>query len=335
MHSNLKILVAESTGFPTEAKAALSRLGEVTLADLDFAQLWKVIPDFDAIWIRLRHRIDAKLLARATRLKTIISPTTGLNHVDVEEAARRGIAVLSLRGETEFLKNVHATAEHTIALMLALMRNIPAATESVRRGVWDRDQFKGRELSGKTVGIIGYGRLGQIVANYLEAFGVRILASDPRFENGTTVKNAQFVPLYQLLTQADIVTLHVNFIEENRGFFGWDDFRDMKRGAWFVNTSRGELVEEDALLRALEVGRLSGAAVDVLADEQGGDPVASALVQYAKRHDNLLITPHIGGCTFESLAKTETFLAGKVVAALSPSSPHKAHAASQPALTQS
>ncbi len=334
MQSNLKILVAESTGFPTEARVALSRLGEVTLADLDFAQLWNVISEFDVIWVRLRHRIDAKLLARASRLKAIISPTTGLNHVDVEEATRRGIAVLSLRGETDFLKNVHATAEHTIALMLALIRNIPAATESVRRGQWDRDQFKGRELYGKTVGIIGYGRLGQIVANYLEPFGVRMLASDPRFDNGTAVKTVQFVPLYQLLTQADLVTLHVNFIEENRGFFGWDDFRDMKRGAWFVNTSRGELVEEPALLRALEVKRLSGAAVDVLADEQAGDPLASSLVQYAKRHDNLLITPHIGGCTFESLAKTEAFLAEKAVLALSPTSSHKAPASSEPALTQ-
>jgi D-3-phosphoglycerate dehydrogenase len=323
LHSNLKILVAESTGFPTEARVALSRLGEVTLADLDFAQLWKVIPDFDVIWVRLRHRIDAKVLARTSRLKAIISPTTGLNHIDVDEATRRGIAVLSLRGETDFLKNVHATAEHTIALMLSLIRHIPAATESVRRGQWDRDQFKGRELYGKTVGIIGFGRLGQIVANYLEAFGVRVLATDPRFENGTAIKSVQFIPLYQLLTQADIVSLHVNFIEENRGFFGWDDFRDMKRGAWFVNTSRGELVKEDALLRALELGRLSGAAVDVLDGEQAGDPMASPLIQYAKRHDNLLITPHIGGCTFESLEKTESFLAGKVVAFLSPSSSNK------------
>src|SRR5262245_30543857 len=148
--SPVRILVSEPTGFSKAAAEVLGQLGEPILVDLDRSRLLAAVRDADVLWVRLRNRIDAEVMAAAERLKIIVTPTTGLNHIDLEEADRRGIRVLSLRGETDFLKNIRATAEHTLALVLALLRRVPAATVHVNDGGWNRDLFKGRELFGKT-----------------------------------------------------------------------------------------------------------------------------------------------------------------------------------------
>src|SRR5262245_1693674 len=185
-------------------------------------------------------------MAAAPRLKTIVTPTTGLNHIDINEAHRRGITVLSLQGETEFLNNIRATAEHTVGLMLALLRRIPSAVDDVKKGSWDRDRFKGRELFGKTIGIVGYGRLGRIVEKYLRAFDARILVNDAHIDRETLDTGISEARLDGLLEQSDIVTLHVNLSDETCNFFGQEQFSMMKPGSWFVNTARGELIDEAA-----------------------------------------------------------------------------------------
>ncbi len=286
------------------------------MADLDHNGLLSAVRDADVLWVRLRHRIDLEVMAAAPHLKVIVTPTTGLNHVDLEEARRRKIRILSLREETEFLQNVRATAEHTLALILALLRKVPAATCHVRAGGWNRDQFKGRELYGKTVGVIGYGRLGRIVARYLKALDTRVLATDPKVDLGSVEPGVSVVPLFQLLREADLVTLHVVLCDETRGFFGREQFAAMKHGTWFINTSRGELVDEHALLDALARGNLAGAAVDVVCDEDSSGMGNHPLVAYAREHDNLMITPHISGCTTESMEKTECFLADRLLTLL-------------------
>lgn len=318
MSPSLRVLVTESSGFSPEALAILRELGEVELGDLDFDQLWALAPEFDVLWVRLRHRIDSALLDHAPRLRAIATPTTGLNHIDMEGAAKRDVQVFSLRGEVEFLKDVRATAEHTIALMLGLLRKLPAATASVRDGAWERDSFKGAELYQKTVGIVGYGRVGRIVGRYLRAFGAHVLVTDPRVDPESSQEDVEIVSLSELLSRSDLVTVHVDLRMDTANFFGWDEFRRMKPGAWFVNTSRGELVVEEALLEALASGHLSGAALDVLKGEIGNEAAKSALARYAREHNRLLITPHIGGCTFESMEKTEIFLAKRVLSALRP-----------------
>jgi D-3-phosphoglycerate dehydrogenase len=166
------------------------------------------------------------------------------------------------------------------------------------------------------VGIVGYGRLGRLVARSLTAFDTRVLAADPYIRADEMEPGVTLVPLARLLREADLVTLHVNLTEESRGFFGQAQFEVMKPGAWFINTSRGELVDEGALLAALAAGRLAGAAVDVLGDERPAGMGAHPLVAYAREHEHLLITPHIGGCTLESTAKTELFLAEKLAQAV-------------------
>jgi D-3-phosphoglycerate dehydrogenase len=310
--NKVRILISESEGFSARAAQLLDQVGELVLADLDRSDLLSAVEEADVLWVRLRNRIDAEVMTAARSLKVIVTATTGLNHIDLEEAERRGVQVLSLRGEVEFLKAILATAEHTLALMLALLRHVPAAMAHVRDGGWDRNLFKGRELHGKIIGIVGYGRLGRIVARYLKAFNTHILAADPHIDTRAVEPGVTLIPLAQLLREADLVTLHVNLCKETQGFFGRKQFAAMKKGAWFINTSRGELVDENALLGALCSGHLAGAALDVLCDEDSDGMQDHPLVAYARQHAHVIITPHIGGCTIESMDKTELFLAEKL-----------------------
>jgi len=308
------ILITESLRFSEAAAQILRGSAEVRLADLNRHALIAAIPDADAVWVRLRHQIDREVFEAAPRLRLIATPTTGLNHLSLEEAARRDVRIVSLRGQTEFLRDIPATAEHTLALIFALVRHIPAASAHVQSGGWDRDLFCGNDLNGKTAGVIGYGRIGRMVARYLLALGMRVQAADSADlagEPGVTL-----VPLNELLEQSDIVTLHASFSEQTRGLIGRSEFARMKAGTWFVNTARGELVDEDALLEALRFGRIAGAALDVLSDEQSAGVGQNRLIEYARHANNLIITPHIGGCTAESMEKTEIFLAGRVATAL-------------------
>jgi D-3-phosphoglycerate dehydrogenase len=309
---HVKTLVAESRGFSTEAARLLRQLGDLALADLNRADLLQAVCEADVLWVRLGHRIDTEVLAAAPGLRILVTPTTGLNHIDVEEAHQRGIRVLSLRGEVDFLREVRATAEHTLALILALLRQIPAAATHVRAGGWDRDLFRGHELSDKVAGVVGYGRLGRLVAHSLNALGVRVLVTDPHVGSDAVESGLVVLSLDELLRKADIVTLHVAYSSTTQGFFGQREFSLMKEGSWFVNTSRGELVDEIALLAALRSGRLAGAALDVISDEHSGGLGDHPLIRYARDHDKLIVTPHIGGCTVESMAKTEVFMAKRL-----------------------
>jgi D-3-phosphoglycerate dehydrogenase len=158
--------------------------------------------------------------------------------------------------------------------------------------------------------------LGRIVGKYLQAFDARILAHDPHINQKATDSGISVSGLEDLLQQSDIVTLHVSLSPTTQSFFGREQFSEMKAGAWFVNTARGELIDETALLDALRSGQLAGAAVDVLCGEQHDGKMNHPLVAYAREHDNLLITPHIGGCTVESMEKTEVFMANKLCGVL-------------------
>lgn len=309
------ILVAESSSFSPEAVRFLEDTGNVVLADLDRHSLLSAVADVDILWVRLRHRIDRQVFQAAPRLRVIATPTTGLNHIDVAEAERRNVHIISLRGETKFLQNIFATAEHTIALILGLLRHLPAAHQHVINGRWNRDLFVGRELHGKAAGVIGYGRVGRMVAGHLRAFGMRVLATDLPSRMGQQCdEGIEFALLDELLKKSDLVTLHIPLAEGTTGFLGAPEFSKMKRGVCFVNTSRGELVDETALLLALNNGTVGCAALDVLTDEISSGMMDNPIVRYALSHKNVLITPHIAGCTVESRAKTEVFLATRVAA---------------------
>ena len=307
------ILISESTGFSESAAEHLRNCARLLLRDLDRPSLLTAVHDVDVLWVRLRHKIDRAVMVAAPNLRAIATPTTGLNHIDLAEAEKLGIQVISLRGATDFLQNVYATAEHTVALILTLLRHLPAAHEHAINGHWNRDLFVGNELHGKRAGIIGYGRLGGMVAKYLQGFGMRVSVTDIKNVNQVEHPDIESVSLDQLLRTSDVVTVHVPLSEQTTGFLSKRAFACMKPGSWFVNTARGELVDEGALLDALRKGHLAGAALDVLCDEYSSSLSENSLVRYAQQHQNLLITPHIGGCTTESREKTEHFLAIRVV----------------------
>jgi D-3-phosphoglycerate dehydrogenase len=311
------ILIAESSGFSKQGLLHLETAAEVVLADLDRHSLLSAVRTSDVLWVRLRHRIDREVLEAAPQLRAIATPTTGLNHIDLAEAESRNIQIISLRDEVDFLQGIYATAEHTMALIFSLLRQIPAAHDHAVKGQWNRDLFVGRELFGKTAGIIGYGRIGRMVGRYLRAFGMRVIVADIREVNPAQAEEGiERAPLIELLRNSDLITLHVPFTEKTRRLLGPHEFANMKKGVWFINTSRGEIVDESALLGGLIENHIAGAALDVLCDERSSGMSENTVVQYAQSHGNVLITPHIAGCTFESREKTEIFLAGRVVSFL-------------------
>jgi D-3-phosphoglycerate dehydrogenase len=308
----IRILNAEPAGYSAEAHARLQAIGEVVAAPLSRPALLAQLPAYDVLIVRLAHQVDREVIDAGRRLKFIVSATTGLDHIDLEYAQSKGITVVSLRGETEFLRGIRSTAEHTWALLLALLRRIPQASASVRAGAWDRDAFRGNELAGKRLGIVGLGRIGQMVACYGQAFGMSTAAYDPAAPEWP--HGVEPAPdLAALLGRSDVLTLHVPLTAETALMMGEAQVAQLPAGAVLVNTSRGDLVDEKALLRALERGHLAGAALDVITHErQPALRQGSPLLAYARDHENLLVTPHIAGATVEAMARAELFVAHKL-----------------------
>jgi D-3-phosphoglycerate dehydrogenase len=300
------ILVAESQ-FAPQALAALDGLGDVEICT-DAAAFAARIEAAEAVLVALEIPLTPQLMARAERLRVIATRTSQLRHLDVAEAERRGIAVLSIAADAPALQATNSTAEEAIAMLLALVRNVPWAFDALKDGRWERGRYGGRELAGKTIGLVGYGRLGRKTAAYARAFGMRVLATDPNVDiNG----DAEARPLSELLAESDIVSLHCTWSEETRGLIGATELASMKQGAYLVNTARGEITDEAALLEALESGHLAGAAIDTLADEtaDGSHLRDNPLVDYARTHENLIVLPHLGGATVEATERTQVYIA--------------------------
>ena len=310
--SRHRILNLEPEGYCDDAQAVLRQVGEISDGPLNRQALLERISAYDILIVRLHHQIDSEVLEAGKNLKVIVSGTTGLDHIDLQAAEDRQISVLSLKGERAFLNTITATAEHTWGLLLALMRRIPEAIEAVRAGQWDRDALKGRDLQGKRLGIVGLGRLGRQIASYGSAFRMRVAAYDPFIEDwpGSVVRAPSVAAL---AAESDVLTVHVNLDPASVKLIGTKELNALPRGAVLVNTSRGQILDEEALLQALVSGRLGGAALDVLADERRPDLRAkNPLLTFAAHHRNLLITPHIGGATQEAMCGTEVFMARKL-----------------------
>ncbi len=309
--NGVRILNAEPQGYSPAAREILDTLGEVTEKPLDRAGLLDTVAGCEVLITRFGHRMDKELFAAAPRLRVLVSATTGLDHIDLEAAADCGVEVLSLKGETEFLEGLSATAELTWGLLLAVSRHIPQAADSVKEGIWDRDAFKGHELRGKRLGILGMGRLGRMVAEYGRVFGMVVAAYDPYASDWPTGVELHSAA-EDLMEDAQVLSIHVPLNDETRGLMDKDMLSRLPEGAVLINTSRGAVVAEAALLSALGSGHLAGAGLDVVAEEFCGGP-SQALLAYARDHGNLIITPHMGGATVESMEKAEVFIAHKLV----------------------
>ena len=307
-------ILTEPKGYSPKAIAILKKLGPVVSwqeADKNFTTLKRAT----ILVVKLGMKISKRVLDRLPNLKIIGTSTTGLNHIDMVEAKRRGIEIASLRGEAKFLSTIFPTAEETIGLMIMLMRNLPWGFDAVRHGRWDKEKFYGHELAGKTLGVVGFGRLGAMVAGFGRAFGMNVIACDPHVSSAAMKrKGAKKVPMDSAFQNADVVSVHVLLTPDTYHLIKRRHFKLMKPTAYYINTARGELNEEGPLLEALNKKQIAGAALDVLADEdpRGNHIKNHPLVRYARSHHNLIIVPHLGGATFESMAKTEDFIAEKI-----------------------
>ena len=234
-------------------------------------------------------QVDAALLEHARKLRVIGRAGVGVDNIDLDAATRKGIAVMNTPGA-----NAIAVAEHTLALMLAMARHIGRANELMHAGKWEKKSLQGTELRGKTVGIVGLGRVGMEVARRAQAFGMEVVAHDP-FVSTTVAKekSIRMVKLEEVYAAADYLTLHVGLTPQTAGMINAESIKKMKRGVRLVNCARGELVDETALAQALKQGHVAGAALDVFTEEPLKNSPLTAI-------ENVILTPHIGGSTHEA-----------------------------------
>jgi D-3-phosphoglycerate dehydrogenase len=319
----MKVLNIEPLRYNQSARELLQTFDEVDYIDvLEYEDLLKVAAQkpYEAIFVKLGLPIDKGLLTVMPSLKYIVTPTTGLNHIDLDSAKENNIEVISLKGETEFLNSIKSTAEHTWMLLLALIRKLPTAFEDVKNYNWRREPFLGSEINKKTLGVIGYGRLGKIVADYGKVFGAKVITHDIDSEKyNDCPEGIEGVSLDELLEKSDIISIHIPADPPNFHFINEPLISKMKPGVTFINTSRGEVVNETALLKALENKSISAAATDVIDGDsswEGRVPSKHPLIEYARANDNLIITPHIGGYAIESINGTRSFVAKKFIKAL-------------------
>ena len=265
------------------------------------------LEEAEVLFAPLGYFIGDEMFRACPNLGVIASNTTGSAHIDVAAARERNIAVVTLQDETEFLERITPTAEFTFALILTLTRNLIPANQSVLAGDWTRWPYGGQGmLSRMTLGIIGFGRLGKLVARYADSFGMNVLSYDPYVEV-TRHSTLKVDSLIELATKSDVVTVHAPLNSETTGLCGREFFGSMKEKSFFINTARGEIVDEEALIEALRSGRLSGAATDVLSGEFNPSFSVSEnrLWVYAKECSNLILTPHIGGSTVDAWEATQ------------------------------
>jgi len=269
-----------------------------------------VLREVSVILAPLGYYLGKEKIDAASQLEIIASNTTGIPHIDFIYAEKKGVQVISLKDKRDFLSSITSTAEHTWGLILSLTRRVPWAFDSVKKGTWNRRLFGGPSmLSRMTLGIAGLGRLGSMVARYGVCFGMDVQYYDPFVEEAHIDSVRRVKSLKALVSTSDIITIHIPHGPSTANMFNADVFQQFRWGAYLINTSRGELVDHEAMLEALKEGRLTGAGLDVFegeyeenfAERLYGHPLG----KYARDRDNLLITPHIGGSTIDAWRLTE------------------------------
>ncbi len=309
-----KILNMADTSWCPEVLEPLKQYANIITLKPTRKNLLNNIDKFNAYIASLYVRLDKEILDRAKRLRVIVTPSTGTDHIDIKTAIQKNIVILSLKNDTDFLDSITATAELTWALLLATIRKIPWAFEAAKSGFWARDRFRGHQLSGKTLGILGYGRLGRIIGQYAKAFRMNVIAHDIRsIDEIRPEEYIEIVTFKKLLHESDILTIHIHLTEENRNLINLKTLSEMKKGAILINTSRGAIIDEQALIDALNSGQISAAGLDVIHGEWNTNLKEHPLIKYANTHENLIISPHIGGVTYESQKMTLEFSINKLI----------------------
>ncbi len=298
------VLIADKLAQSTVA--ALGDQVEVRWVDgPDREKLLAAVGEADALLVRSATTVDAEVLAAAPKLKIVARAGVGLDNVDVDAATERGVLVVNAP-----TSNIHSAAEHALALLLSAAREIPAADASLREHTWKRSSFSGTEIFGKTVGVVGLGRIGQLVAQRLAAFGTHLIAYDPYVSPARAAQlGIELLPLDELLSRADFISVHLPKTAETAGLIGKEALAKTKPGVIIVNAARGGLVDEAALADAVRSGHVRAAGLDVFAKEPCTDSPLFELPQ-------VVVTPHLGASTAEAQDRAGTDVAASVKLAL-------------------
>lgn len=308
-NQDLRILCMVDLSGAPEVLEELKRVARVDYLPSDKKVLLENIHKYDAFWGHTELKIDKTVLDTAKKLKVINTASTGTDHIDKKEAAKRGIDVLSITRDYGLLDSFTATAECAWVLAMASLRHLRSASKHVLEGKWQGQQFVGRQLFDLTYGVLGVGRLGKMTCRFAKAFCKRTIGCDLKpFD----VEGVQRVSFDELLAQSDVISIHIHMLDRNYHLFNKSVFDRMKDGSVLINTSRGDIIDEAALIDALDSGKLSAFGADVVSNEWREDMRESPLIQYAQTHENVLITPHIGGVTEFSLWGAREFSARKL-----------------------
>lgn len=302
--SDLRILITD--GLEENGQSILRAAAEVDdRTDLPAADLVRVVRDYDAVIVRGRTLVSKDVLDASNRLKVVGRAGVGVDNIDLAAARAKGVIVVNAPTST-----TSAVAELAFGLLLAVAREIPRADAGLKTGKWMKKDLIGVELNGKTLGIIGYGRIGMELGRRAAAFGMNVIAYDPFIaEQDVRARGAESVSIQDLFAWSDFISLHLPFDVQNRDLIGPQAFSQMKDGVRIVDTARGGIVDESALLAALNSGKVAGAALDVFTAEPPG------LTELVK-HPRVIATPHIGAQTIEAQARAAEDIANEVLAAL-------------------
>ena len=317
----MNIGILESDNFSEFAINQLKQFGNVSeLNDQDLKEfvfdkfdqdVEEFVSDKHILFVRLKYYIGPDLLKNAPNLLYICSPTTGLNHIDCEYCLSKNINIISLKGEIDFLKNIRATPEHTLGLIIGLYRNYSLAFQNTNNVNWNRELYRGNEIHGSKIGFVGFGRVAKIVSYYLKTMGAQVAYYDINDNIITENSEIKLNGIKELVSWAECMVLTASYMPEN-GVIINDEIFDLMKDKYFVNTARAELTEENYLIQKIEENYFKGVAIDVIQNEQNEKNKMLNLIE-AAMNKNVIITPHIGGATFDSMKKTEDFIASKLI----------------------
>ena len=297
----MKVLICDATDPKALETIAAAGIEVINRPDITPEELEDAIPEYDCMVVRSRTKVRKPVIDKAANLKAIVRGGVGLDNIDVEYAQSKGIQVLNTPSAS-----TRAVAELTISYLFALSRHIPQMTASMKAGKWEKKAFKGIELAGKTLGVIGPGRIGLAVAELANALGMTVLSY---YYGEKEVEGIEFVPLEELFARSDFISLHVPHKESTHNIIDAKGFAKMKDGVRIVNCGRGGTIDEDALYDAITAGKVAGAALDVYAEEPSKGHKLYTL-------DEVIGSPHVGAGTAEATARVGGEVAQKVIGAL-------------------
>ncbi|ELR68224.1 D-3-phosphoglycerate dehydrogenase [Fulvivirga imtechensis AK7] len=297
MHNDIELLLSDA-GFEADYRPDISR-----------EEIKHLIARYEGLIIRSKTKVDAELLRQAGRLRFVARAGAGIDNLDVDALNQRGIKIINAPEG-----NRNAVGEHCVAMLLALLNNVAKADKEVRRGVWDREGNRGYELQGKTVGLLGYGHMGQAFAQKLGSFACKVLAYD-KYKRDYTDGHAQEASMEEIYESADIFSIHVPLTAETRSMVGGAYMKRFKKNVFLINTARGEILPLKDICEAIASGKILGAALDVLENEKLNSLTVEQqkYFEFLVNSDKTILTPHVAGWSFESYEKINRVLVDKII----------------------